>query len=279
MAGLKWKNTTGADIEIRASGQNVPANGEREISPKLYASLSEGVLGDDLDLIADINSGDIVLASDDVDLSAEVALRLLETLNFNVTLLEGTPVATSNKRINYRGLVNVIDNGDGSIDVVFGQNDADDLSRQIYNVDFSGDDDQWLRVGSEDNNSDETPYVFPFNVKLVAIGYSNKKAGSKFELELWKSLANSGQSYTKVLQWDRTTSTRTATIRTGLQTNVANLTDVTFAIGDKLKVYLDKDGGEGSDNCDVRLYFEITSSPLTDSYENFSTGSDDDDDD
>lgn len=280
MAVVTLENTTVNDELIRASGQFVAAGSTITVQPKLYASYTEGVGGNDQDLIDKITNGDFVIRVDGVPFAdAANAIRFLSTFDFTLVAKEGSVVSAANTVINFTGNVTVTETAPGVLEVGVGEKDDDDFKDTIFNVDFSGSNDEWQKLGSEDNNSNETPYVFPFNCKLVAIGYSNKNSGTRFNLDLYKALADAGSNRSRVLRWSRTSNTRVATIRTGAETDATNLDDITFAIGDKLSVFLDQNGGTGGDNHDIRLYFKITSSPLTDSNENYGGGDDDDDDD
>lgn len=266
---LSLENTTNVDISIRASGQFIPALSERVVNPKSYASYSEGINGDDPTLIAQITSGDIVVKVNGVALTSAAALRTLSSLNFLEIAKDGVSQIISPDKINLTGAVTTTVTGD-EVEVNVGAKDDDDLSDTVYCIDFNGEEGEFLSLGTEDNKGDETFYTLPFNCKLVAIGYSNKKSGTKFRLRMFKALANQADAFSQALVWEVPQPVRVATIRTGTQTDVTNLTDVTFAVGDKVSLYLQKVSGNEPEHVDLRLYLKVTASPLTDYMENFS---------
>jgi len=140
---------------------------------------------------------------------------------------------------------------------------AGDSIGSIFHVTFMNESttkNKWLEY-MEDNSSDEVPFVVPFNVKLVAITFSNENYNKDTDIRIYSAEVGSGSSNSLVHTW----SIRDARVAGKTVFNP----EITFDAGDKIAVYL-KDAGSDPKSPMVVLYFEKTNEVTGDFQENFS---------
>jgi len=136
-----------------------------------------------------------------------------------------------------------------------GTNPPGQLEGQIVQIEFtSGSADEWMSISSEDHNSDQHPYVFPFPAVVVAIAYTNEKSDTQFEVEIHKSLAGAGAANSIVHTWTVGSGTP---CRTAYNTLVFD-SDVSFETGDKMAIFLAANGGTEPAQAVVPFYVQIS---------------------
>lgn len=259
------ENTTLSDIFIESAGQLIELSSELSIEPKLYQSYIEGANGDDAALIADVASGDLVVKVDSTALSADDGQRFLETFDFVGIYWNGALISYSYKRLNIQGAATLVESTPGEVDININDTN-DDFKNSIVTWKFirnGSADDVWLD-SAENISSDETPRVSPFNMRLIAVEWSNKNVNVDTDIQIRRALANNAANDSLLYQYLPGNNRRLGTKR------VPESSAVDVAIGDKIAIFI---GDEGTDPSDmvVTLYWKVLSSPLTDYNENFST--------
>lgn len=253
------KNPGVTDVVIDDMGEVViPSSGQRELDP---VHAGNWMRSDDT--ASYILSEILVMNDGSVDLSPIAGERYLRSLySVNVELNSEIKEQVVNN-INFKSPFLVTKSGDGVVDVDV---DGGYLNNRIFCIGYSqtgSSGDKWLSLQAEDHYSNEINFRFPFSCKLIGIQYTNKKNNTKFILKIYKALNGSGSSDSLLYQWTQNSSCRNATKRQGL-------TSAVFSLGDKMGVFMAKNGSTEPDTPVVTLWFQITDSPETDTSENYS---------
>jgi len=93
--------------------------------------------------------------------------------------------------------------------------------------------------------SDYSPQPCPFNMELIGITFTNNKAGSDFDIEVWKSDRNDGPNEYKVTEWQ---------VRNGRIGYKTNITGKNFNAGDKVAIFIDDEGMNPNDMGTVLIF-------------------------
>lgn len=261
------KNTTGSDIFINSSGQNVPASGQITVDPKLYGtysgSVATGQPSEDTAFVAQINSGDIVINDSIRDLTAAEGLRFLEDFQITSISINNTPVANNVRNVN-----------------VIGQDVSSTVVGDTVNITVGGEDSNIGRVftlifgetGSATNEyldniadgktTDDTPHVVPFPCEVIAYTFSNSDDNSDTNIEIYSVAEGNGNGPATLKDTWSLTDTRTAR-----KSNFGS--PITFAAGDKIVVFV-RDAGTDPDNVTFTMYLKITANESSEFSEEWS---------
>lgn len=256
------ENTTGTDILTRSGGQNVPAGNSLVIPEKLYSAYSEGANGDDADLVSDINSGDIVIAVNGVNLDNNTALRFLQTLDFGRVYSNGV-LETFSPSLNFSNKFTLsTESVSGIVDVDVNDNLELSIKGSLFQETYHANStNQWLdRLGEEDFN--ETPKVLPTDARLIAIDWSNERDGADVDIEFYVASRGSGSSNSLAYTW---------AIRGSRVASIYNENGLfTLNHGDKFAIFIRDRGGNALDSF-VTSYFQSLGTVFSNSYtEDFS---------
>lgn len=133
-------NTSLSVISIKSVGLQFAAGQERDINPKLYASLIEGVLGADTDLINWVTGSTLTVKIDSVALTPDEALRFLKTFSSLEILQDGSTVTVVPDKIDFIGASTPLSYNpvSGDIEVAISNDDVE-LGKNFY-VAKNGDD-------------------------------------------------------------------------------------------------------------------------------------------
>jgi hypothetical protein len=243
----------------------------------------------DAEVISDVQSGDAVINDGTQDLSASDGEQWLKFLDdaTKITLdstvfnskemksgIEETPVKVSYdagagadtltakvKELIIEGNATVEENEDDTVTVrIGGQGGKLGGTFQATFLENGTPRDEWLKQFGENIPSNQSPYVVPFNAKLIGITYSNKNSGVDAYIEVWASALGDGLTKTRVFNWHVNNK------RLGYKTNFDP--DITFDAGDKISIY-NEDVGTNANDAVVVLYFQIINTTTNEEWENF----------
>jgi len=119
---------------------------------------------------------------------------------------------------------------------------------------------RWLEY-AEDRSCSEVPFIVPWNSRLIGITFINKESNRDTDVRIYRANQSQGRSDTLIHTW----SVRDA--RTARKTIFAS--DIEFAAGDKVAVYL-KDAGSDPKAPMIVLYFERIDELTSDFSEDYS---------
>jgi len=266
------KNTTILNITLKSVGFTVPLLGQITISRAQYDLFAIE------DALNEINpyliSGSLVVNDGITDLNADEGYRFLEIPNRPIVEEDGVIKVRYPDKWNFKGNVNVTENPTGTVEVSILEDD-DDFVGQLWGLAFTQTgttSDKWLRTIADDHPSDQVSFRMPFGVKLVALNFSNKNNDTRFYLQIFKALSNQGNNDVLIYELNHNNlslRSRNFTYRTGNNSNVSELTDITFNAGDKIGVYLKKGISKQPSDPLVHLWFRITDSSKIDTLENY----------
>jgi len=139
------------------------------------------------------------------------------------------------------------------------------LEGQVVQVEFSaGSASLWMSLGSEDLNSDETPYVFPFPATIIASTFSNKVEGASVDFEIHKALEGAGVTNSIEGTWSVTTS------RVARKSDYTSTgPDISFLEGDKMAIFAADVSETEAQEMTLVLYFQITTNLQEEDSEDF----------
>jgi len=120
---------------------------------------------------------------------------------------------------------------------------------------------EWLCQYDANIPSNQSPYVVPFDCRLVGITYSNSKDEVDSDIEIWVSALGDGTTKTRVFNWERNNK------RVGYKTDFDPY--IEFDAGDKVSVYNDDKGKNASDTV-VILYFQAINNNVDEEWEDYS---------
>ena len=120
---------------------------------------------------------------------------------------------------------------------------------------------EWLEYCDNSINSDETPAILPFDAKLIACTYTNKKDDTDTDIQVYKAAEGSGSSSSRVTTFE---------VRNKRVARFSDFNAIQFQAGDKLSVFL-RDKGGNPDDVVVKLYFLITNFNKENAGENYSS--------
>lgn len=103
MVVVSIQNNLGTDSFIDSTGQNFTAGQEREINPKLYDSIAEGIQGSDTNFITNVTNGNYTVKLDGTSLTPEEALRYLSSFDSIIIQEEGSIETVSSVGLNFTG--------------------------------------------------------------------------------------------------------------------------------------------------------------------------------
>ena len=268
-------NNTVSDIDLSddLNIDKVPGSGSKEVSETYTWHLQEA-WRNGVQLKPAVDSGDLSVEVDGVVLDKFEADRFFQIYRLIIKNPSAVQVAREVKEIQFLGsAVDSVVEDPADSGVVKATINAGQVQGKVVEVEFTNtgsSGNKWMHLISEDHQSNRIQWVWPFGVKLIAINYGNEKNNTRFRLDIHRALAGSGSSDSRIFRWTQGSNCRVATKRTGANTDVTNLTDVTFAIGDKMAVFLRKNGGTEPDTPYVKLWFQVTDDSLTDTLENYS---------
>lgn len=254
MNRYKIRNNTGSEIFVEGQWLNSSGN-----SGDIYTiSIEEIYIFRESDDLRDfIESGDVSLIEFDVVLTSDEAIRSLdetsEVLEDDISFL--VPV----RKTNYKGNVSLVKTGNDSVDVFIGTSLAG-LSYSMFFTENGTAKDEWLGCVEQSNVCNSTPGVIPFNSKLIAITFSNRKSGVDADIKIWRSPEGNGTGKALAYCWDLTNK------RTAWKTNFPS--DINFLQGDKVAVYINDDG-EDAQSCTVQLILQVTDPSTGEGGENY----------
>jgi len=139
------------------------------------------------------------------------------------------------------------------------------LVGHIYNIGFTQEGsagNKWLAVEGEDQFSNESPFIVPYNSDLIAITYSNKDAGTLANVRIFKSTLGDGNINSLLFTWQMNTFRRVA-----FKTDISG---VSVVPGDKIGVFVEFSSGLEPNNPVFQLYFQITGATTSEDEENYS---------
>lgn len=140
------------------------------------------------------------------------------------------------------------------------------LKNQIITIEFTGgSSNEWMAISSEDHVSNESPYIFPFPARIVALAYTNFKQSSRFQAEFYHSLQGNGALDFLEFTWDRSAPPGQ---RVAYKSDFG-IDEVTFAAGDKMSVFLRTDTGVSPDKPVLIVYVQIADDNFDEAGENF----------
>ncbi len=122
---------------------------------------------------------------------------------------------------------------------------------------------EWLKLYGENIPSNQSPYIVPFNSRLVGITYTNKEGGVGSDIEIWVSSLGSGNAKAKVFDWQRNNK------RVGYKTDFDPY--IEFDAGDKISLYND-DNGKNANDTVVTLYFQAINNDVDEEWEDYGSG-------
>lgn len=254
------KNTTGSDIFVNNTGDNIPASGQQTVSPRYYLSYSAASI-DDTSFIADINSGDLVVNDGVTDLSSADGLRYLQQLTRLRVSLNSSEIEAVVENLNFTGGdVSVATSTAGEATVTLPERNLG-----IYQLHFGNSGEvvnEYVELPTNSTASSETPQIIPFASKVIAYTFTNNDNDSDPDIEIYSVPENSGNSPITLKDiWS---------IRDGRTARKTNFpTDITFAAGDKVTVFFD-DMGINPDDVLFTIYLQITSLDSTEVVESWS---------
>lgn len=267
------KNTTVINITLKSVGFTVPLLGQINISKAQYHLFAID------DALAEINpylvSGALVVNDGLTDLTAIEGYRFLEMQNRPIVEESGIVKVRYPDKWNFKGNVTVNENPNGTVEVSVLEDD-DDFVGQLWGLPFTQTgtvSNKWLRVIADDHPSDIVNFKLPFGVKLVAISFANTNDNTRFYLDIYRALNGNANNDSLIFSLDMNDVNRRSrnfTRRNADNSNVNELTDVTFALGDKIGVYLRKGVGTKPSDPLVHLWFRITDSTKVNTLENYS---------
>lgn len=267
------KNTTVININLSSVGIVVPLLGQITVPTTLYSLFST------TDALTEINpyliSGSLVINDGLSDLSPAEGYRFLEIPNRPIVTENGIIKVRYPDKWNFTGNVTVNEEPNGTVKVGVLEDD-DEFVGQLWGLAFTQTgttSNKWLRVIADEHPSDIVHFKFPFGVKLVAITFTNTNDNTRFYLEIYKALNNDTNNDSLIFSLDMNNINRRSrnfTRRNADNSNVNELTDVTFALGDKIGVYLRKGISTQPSDPLVHLWFKITDSTKVNTLENYS---------
>ncbi len=120
---------------------------------------------------------------------------------------------------------------------------------------------KWLSYESDSIPSDETPAIIMFDSELVGISFTNDDNGSDTDIEIYKSVKDSGSTTSKIATFE---------IRNKRVAKFSNFTPIAIDSGDKISVFA-RDRGTNPSGVVVKLYFKVTNFNTENSGEDFSS--------
>jgi hypothetical protein len=257
---LILKNITGSSVQIEDLGEiTIPAGTQIEIDPidRLKFARSEDL--EDL-----LSAGTLVLEHEGINLTESEAIRLIKRIS-NLKLSESTVLkGQSIKELNLIGDYTLsIADGVATINFAPSANDGAGALLQPVFVYGGNAENKWLRY-SENNleTTEDTPFVVPYDCKLIGITFTNKKSDGDGDLEIYKALKDFGATRSLVYTYSITDS------KVSLDTSISG--GPTFAAGDKISLFMDKTG-QKTEKVGVTLYLLTTNMDGTINSEQYET--------
>jgi len=261
------KNTTGSDIFINSSGQNISASDQITVDPKLYSTYSGAVAigqpSEDSTFISQINSLDIVINDSIRDLTAAEGLRFLEDFQITSVSVNNINVANNVRSVNVIGQdVTSTLNGD---EVTISISPRDSNIGRVFNFIFGeagNTSNEYLDNPADGKTLDETPQVMPFDCEIIAYTFSNSNDNSDPSLEIYSVAEGNGSGPATLKDtWSLTN------VRTARKSNFP--TPITFNAGDKVVVFL-RDGGGNPSDVTFTMYLKIIDNTSSEFIDNWS---------
>lgn len=133
----------------------------------------------------------------------------------------------------------------------------------VFHVTFTNESttkNRWLDY-MEDKSSDEIPFVVPFNVKMVAITFSNEVDDADTDVMVYHAAKDQGSTTTVKETW------QVRSVRVAGKTIISP--EINLSAGDKIAVYL-KNAGTSPKSPTIVLYFQKIDTISADFSESFS---------
>jgi len=250
-------------------------------------------MDDQLDLYSDIVSGDVVVNDGSTDLNPSEGEAHLQKLQAHAIPEDHTHTEDEVTDLDHFDADAIHDNIDSEIfnieektnpdnnDLLIIEDSGSDYEKkkvkisnlssndpllgsliQAVFLDNGSTGNEWYKCYGENQPSNQSPYIVPFDCRLVGITYSNKNAGVDSDIEVWASALGDGTTKTKVFDW--TVNNK----RIGYKTNFTT-PYIEFDAGDKVSVYNDDNGTNGNDTR-VILYLQILNNNTDEEWENYS---------
>jgi len=216
------KNTTVSIIDIPDTGISIPATPGTYVIPEqdylLWAA--------SVDIVAKVNSGDIIVNTGTVDLSATAGLRYLSYSERANVSLNGSVITNAISSLDIQGDATAVDVGSGRVNIVVGQTGTP--VGKLYTVQGFGTGttaDKWLNVEHPSSTSLTNPLIVPGGGNAVSITYSNSNNSSETDVKIYKngSLAYTWQVRNKRVAW-----------------KILNAGLFSVAQGDRISIYVKK---------------------------------------
>lgn len=242
---IQVKNNAGSLTFITDIGRGISGNSTEDISPTNYLLWAES---NDIDTLIDANTLDILLNTN--TLSNDDAKELIHSLRIMKVSQSGTIKTRDVIQFDFVGSTTVTDKTNGKVEINVGGEDEDDVSNGWLTYMFfgsGGTKDKWLEVSANQNPSNETTLVVPFDVKLHAISWGNKENNADSKIRVTKNSTSSG---TYVFQW--TVSNKKHAYKSNIGPS-----NIYFDAGDRVRVYAKEYGDKEPDSLNIHLYFKV----------------------
>ena len=254
----KLINLTASDVTIDDMGVLIiKASSYLDLDPIDYLKWARSE-----DIVTAFNSGSLAL-DDDGDVSTGIdAIRTIQKL-FNLKLSESAVLAGQTiKEINLTGDYSLsISEGVATIDFAPNANSGHGAILQPVFFYDGGVGDKWLRyISSHTEESDISPFVMPYDSRLIGITFVNKKENTDADILVYRALKDNEDN------WDLVYTYQIRNSRLALKTDILN--GPTFGPGDKIAVFCAEVGAK-PDTVAVTLYLIVTDDSGTDNVETY----------